>query len=78
VVAENCRWKRVEEISAGSQVSSPVLELLFVVVVVVIVDDDDDDDDESDISQINTVHVLPAYYVKIHFNIILKPKPVLS
>jgi hypothetical protein len=40
-------------------------------------EDDDDDDDESD-NQINTVHVLPAYYVKIHFNIILKPKPILS
>ena len=38
----------------------------------------DEDDDESDISQINTVHVLPAYYVKINFNIILKSKPIIS
>jgi len=36
----------------------------------VVVVDDDDDDDEIDISQINAVRVLPAYYFKIHFNLI--------
>jgi len=36
------------------------------------------DDDEIDFSQINTINVLPAYYFRFHFNIILNPKFVLK
>ena len=84
-VEENRRWRSVNFCwkprfftSFSVVVVVVVVEVVVVVVVVVVDDDDDDDDDEIDISQINAVHVLPAYYHTKNVNVIIKPKPILS